>query len=107
MSYPISDPPIYFNDTGALVGLNNTANITLNLYGFTSNPSPSSYTWYRNGQEVTSNDRVKVVNATTLMFDPLLQEDAGIYTVHSENEIGSGNGTANIEVQCELVTIRI
>ena len=98
---PISDPPIYFNYTGALVGMNGTANITLSLYDFTANPPPTSYTWYRNGKKITSNERVKVVSATALMFDTLLEEDAGIYTVHAVNEIGSGNGTANIEVQCE------
>lgn len=87
-----------------MTGRNGSSNVTINIPDFTSNPPPTKYTWYRNGKKMESSKRITIVNATALLFNPLLQEDYGNYTVRAENEVGDGNGTANIDVQCKYMT---
>lgn len=72
---------------------------------FTANPEPTNYTWTKDGKEMESSKRVTIVSATTLKFNPLLQEDIGMYSVMAENDIGTGNGTASIDVYCEWTCV--
>lgn len=97
------DPPIYLNSSEHFSGINNTKDVTININNFTSNPPPHSFTWYKDGVKIQSNKRITVVNATSLVFNPLLQEDVGNYTVSAMNDIDTGNGSASIEVFCKLL----
>ena len=99
------DPPMYLNSSEGLTGVNGTKNITININNFTANPEPNKFTWMKDGVGIKSNKRIKIINATSLNFNPLLQEDIGIYTVTAENDIGQGNGSASIDVLCELLIV--
>lgn len=67
--------------------------------------------WFKDGQPLVENDRVKVENKlkTTfiLTFKNCLKEDAGVYTVKLDNESGTAEALFNLTVQGSLIRIQI
>ena len=69
-----------------------------------ANPFPSFFTWSRNGVPITSSSKV-ALTATSITFTTVQQEDAGTYTVYSNNTAGSGSATFELIVQCKLLLL--
>ena len=92
---------MYFNATGQLSMIYGTKNATVNMFKYTSNPKITKFTWMKDGKEIKSTNLVTVINETALMFNPPLKDDKGTYTVTAENSIGSGDGSAILDVHCK------
>ena len=69
-----------------------------------ANPFPSFFTWSRNDVPITSSNNV-TLTATSITFTTVQREDAGIYTVYSNNTAGSGSTTFELIVQCKLLLL--
>ena len=80
-------------DTNVLI------NITID-----ANPIPSFFTWSRNGLPITSSSNV-ALTATSITFTTVQREDAGTYTVYSNNTAGDGSTTFELIVQCKLLLL--
>ena len=73
-------------------------------------PGPGQYQWTKNGQNVTSNDRI-TYNYPTVSFGNVRREDAGTYELYAANykvlsdgttiQIGNDTGSFTLDVLCE------
>ena len=66
-----------------------------------ANPFPSFFTWSRNGVPITSSSNV-ALTANSITFTTVQRDNAGMYTVYSNNTAGSGSTTFEVIVQCKL-----
>lgn len=67
----------------------------------------ASVKWYKDGKEVTADDRIKIVNPTTgtysLSIDKCVKEDTGNYTVKVANDLGEKELSASLTIQCNII----
>ena len=75
-------------------------NVVLTVMG---NPQPS-YFWSRNGYNITSGGGI-TLSSSSIIFDPVLREHAGIYTLSVMNTAGSDTHTFQLAVTCKYIMI--
>ena len=69
-------------------------------FGFDANPSPTNFTWSRDGQVISNGGRI-ATSVSTLSITSTTRSDSGVYEVVSYNEAGRGAGNFTLDVQCE------
>ena len=74
-----------------------TYQLTLHI---SSLPYPYKAIWTHNGTPINSSQYV--TTAHSILFNPLVPNDNGIYTVQSYNPAGNGSISFNLIVYCEL-----
>ena len=78
-------------------------NIQINVT-IDANPFPSFFTWSRNDVPITSSSNV-ALTATSITFTTVQRDNAGTYTVYSNNTAGDGSTTFELIVQCKLLLL--
>ena len=71
-------------------------------YQFTlrANPMPTTFTWTRNGEVISTNEQVTVaVNSITIRN--VMRNDSATYVVTSETAAGMATANFTLDVQCE------
>ena len=71
-------------------------------FGFEANPTPTNFTWSRDGQVISSNGRI-ATSVSTVTITSTTRSDSGVYEVVSYNKAGRGTGNITLDVQCELL----
>ena len=69
-------------------------------FGVESKPSPTNFTWSRDGQVISSGGRI-ATSVSTISITSTTRSDSGVYEVVSYNEAGRGAGNFTLDVQCE------
>ena len=69
-------------------------------FGLDANPTPTNFTWYRDGQVIPSGGRI-AISVSTISITSTTRSDSGMYEVVSYNEAGRGAANFTLEVQCE------
>ena len=69
--------------------------------GFNANPTPTNFTWSRDGQVISSGGRIST-SVITITITSTTRSDSGVYEVVSYNEAGRGAANFTLDVQCEL-----
>ena len=69
---------------------------------FLTQPSPTNFTWFRDGQVISSGGRI-ATSVSTISITSTTRSDSGVYEVVSYNEAGRGAGNFTLDVQCELL----
>ena len=69
-------------------------------FGFEAKPSPTNFTWSRDGQVISSGGRI-ATSVSTISITSTTRSDSGVYEVVSYNEAGRGAGNFTLDVQCE------
>ncbi len=69
-----------------------------------ANPSPDTFTWLKDGEELTMDGRVSF-DVTSINITGLIRDDAGIYAVRATNIAGTGpQWSFEVDVLCKLNT---
>ena len=76
----------------------------LYVFEFDAFPTPTNFTWSRDGQVISSGGRI-ATSVSTISITSTTRSDSGVYEVVSYNEAGRGTGNFTLDVQCELVYI--
>ena len=71
-------------------------------FGFDARPTPSNFTWSRNGQVISSDDARIATSVSSITITSTTRSDSGVYKVVSYNEAGRGAANFTLDVQCEL-----
>ena len=79
----------------------NGSNVTLKINDIRANPSVTSFSWKFEGKSLSNTSRIHIINATTIQFTPVTQDDIGNYTVIANNTEGSGEGMIGMDVYCK------
>ena len=66
-----------------------------------ANPPVTSFSWEFDGNPLSNTSRIHIINATTIEFTPVTQDDIGNYTVIANNTEGSGEGMIGMDVYCK------
>ena len=69
-------------------------------FGFEANPTPTNFTWSKDGQVISSGGRI-ATSVSTITITSTTRSDSGVYEVVSYNEAGRGAGNFTLDVQCE------
>ena len=69
-------------------------------FGFEANPTPTNFTWSRDGQVISSGGRIATF-VSTISITSTTRSDSGVYEVVSYNEAGRGTSNFTLDVQCE------
>ena len=69
-------------------------------FEFAANPTPTNFTWSRDGQVISSGGRI-ATSVSTISITSTTRSDSGVYEVVSYNEAGRGTGNFTLDVQCE------
>ena len=69
-------------------------------FGFEAKPAPTSLTWSRDGQVISSGGWI-ATSVSTISITSTTRSDSGVYEVVSYNEAGRGAGNFTLDVQCE------
>ena len=79
----------------------NGSNFTLMIKDMRANPPVNSFSWKFDGKPLSNTSRIHIINATTIEFTPVTQDDIGNYTVIANNTEGSGEGMIGMDVYCK------
>ena len=94
-----ADPPVYSllpnRPTTVLEGVDFTYS-----FGFEAKPTPTNFTWSRDGQVISSGGRI-ATSVSTVNITSTTRSDSVVYEVVSYNEAGRGAGNFILDVQCE------
>ena len=97
LSHP--DPPTYSllpnQPTTVLEGEDFTYS-----FGFDARPTPTNFTWSRDGQVISSGTRI-ATSVSNITITSTTRSDSGVYEVVSYNEAGRGAANFTLDVQCE------
>ena len=74
-----------------------TVNLTID-----ANPDPHVFTWYKDGGELTSTERV-MLGASYIKFMPTDLQDSGTYSVSATNTKGTGITSFAVEILRKLI----
>jgi hypothetical protein len=55
----------------------------------------TAYQWKQDGEPLSDDGRIEGVNTDTLIFDPLQESDAGVYTCTFDNGVPKAEVTTN------------
>ncbi len=67
-----------------------------------ANPSPDTFTWLKDGEELTMDGRVSF-DVTSINITGLIRDDAGMYAVRATNIAGTGpQQSFEVDVLCKL-----
>ena len=89
----------------------NSLNVSVDLsQGSTAFPEPTTYSWTRNGVELSGPS--PVLTYSTAIFPVISRNDAGSYAVSAANyaldndsiSVGSDMGSFSLDVLCEFIT---
>ena len=69
-------------------------------FGFDAFPTPTNFTWSRDGQVISSGARI-ATSVSTITITSTTRSDSGVYEVVSYNEAGRGAANFTLDVQCE------
>ena len=69
-------------------------------FDFAAKPTPTNFTWSRDGQVISSGGRI-ATSVSTISITSTTRSDSGVYEVVSYNEAGRGAGNFTLDVQCE------
>ena len=69
-------------------------------FAFVGNPTPTNFTWSRDGQVISSGGRI-ATSVTLISITSTTRSDSGVYEVVSYNDAGRGAGNFTLDVQCE------
>ena len=69
-------------------------------FGLEAKPTPTNFTWSRDGQVISSGGRI-ATSVSTISITSTTRSDSGVYEVVSYNEAGRGAGNFTLDVQCE------
>ena len=72
----------------------------LYVFEFDAFPTPTNFTWSRDGQVISSGGRI-ATSVNTVSITSTTRSDSGVYEVVSYNEAGRGAGNFTLDVQCE------
>ncbi len=72
----------------------------LYAFEFYAFPTPTNFTWSRDGQVISSGGRT-ATSVSTISITSTTRSDSGVYEVVSYNEAGRGAGNFTLDVQCE------
>ena len=72
-------------------------------FGFEARPTPTNFTWSRDGQVISSAARI-ATSVSNITITSTTRSDSGVYEVVSYNEAGRGAANFTLDVQCELHT---
>ena len=100
-------PPVAPNYTnpGPQTVTEGDTNVQLNV-SVDANPFPSFFNWSRNGVLITSSGNV-ALTADSITFTRVQRDNAGTYTVYSNNTAGSDSTSFELTVQCKFVVVDI
>ena len=65
-----------------------------------ANPPVTSFSWEFDGKSLSNTSHIHI-NATTIQFTPVTQDDIGNYTVIANNTEGSGECVIEVGVYCK------
>ena len=71
-------------------------------FGFDARPTPTNFTWSRDGQVISSDDARIATSVSSITITSTTRSDSGVYEVVSYNEAGRGAANFTLDVQCEL-----
>ena len=71
-------------------------------FGFDARPTPTNFTWSRDGQVISSDDARIATSFSSITITSTTRSDSGVYEVVSYNEAGKGAANFTLDVQCEL-----
>ena len=71
---------------------------------FDALPTPTNFTWSRDGQVISSGGRIST-SVSTITITSTTRSDSGVYEVVSYNEAGRGAANFTLDVQCEPIMI--
>ena len=94
-----TDAPIYTVTNLFEANEGDTLTINLGLDGFPL--PPSSFSWMFDNQPLAGDSRI-ILGVDSIEFSPTQRGDTGSYIVTATNIAGSGSGSFNVEVYCEL-----
>ena len=69
-------------------------------FGFAARPTPTNFTWSRDGQVISSGTRI-ATSVSNITITSTTRSDSGVYEVVSYNEAGRGAANFTLDVQCE------
>ena len=71
-------------------------------FGFDARPTPTNFTWSRDGQVISSDDARIATSVSNITITSTTRSDSGVYEVVSYNGAGKGAANFTLDVQCEL-----
>ena len=98
--------PLFYPDPPAYTLLPNQPTTVLEgddfsySFVFEAKPTPTNFTWSRDGQVISSGGRI-ATSVSTISITSTTRSDSGVYEVVSYNEAGRGAGNFTLDVQCE------
>ena len=73
-------------------------------FGFDARPTPTNFTWSRDGQVISSGTRI-ATSVSNITITSTTRSDSGVYEVVSYNEAGRGAANFTLDVQCEPLLV--
>ena len=96
-----ADPPVYSLIPNQPTAVLEKGDFTYS-FGFEAKPTPTNFTWSRDGQVISSNGRI-ATSVSTISITSTTRSDSGVYEVVSYNEAGRGAANFTLDVQGELL----
>ena len=96
----LPDPPEY--TLGNTLSTTVTEGTSVYTYQFRldASPSPTHFTWTKNGQVIANSDRI-TLSVDTITIRDITRDDSGTYIVTSRNRAGMDTANFTLDVQCE------